>query len=72
MEVFITLGRRSDCRVHLVFSVWAFCGVKPHKKCPQFFLKFWIKILSKKSKILIFNFGSKNCADECILVSGVR
>ena len=28
--------------------------------------------MSKKSKIIIFNFGSKNCADRCILVSEER
>ena len=43
MEDFNTLSRRHDCRVHFGFSVRAFCGVKPHKKCPQFFLKFWKK-----------------------------
>ena len=55
MEVFNTLGRRSDYSVHLVFSVWAFCGVKPHKKCPQFFLKFRIKILCLKSRKFWFS-----------------
>ena len=55
MEVFITLGRKSDCRVHFVFSVWAFCGVKPHKKCPQFFLKFRIKIQCLKSRKFWFS-----------------
>ena len=48
VEDFNTLGRRSDCRVHLVFSVWAFCGVKPHKKCPQFFWRFRIYFLRPK------------------------
>ena len=55
MEDFSTLGRRSDCRLHLVFSVWAFCGVKPHKKGPQFFWKFRIKILCLKSRKLYFS-----------------
>ena len=55
MEDFNTLGRRSDCRVNLVFFVWAFCGVKPHKKGPQFYRKFRIKILCLKSRKLYFS-----------------
>ena len=61
MEDFNTLGRRSDCRVHLVFSVWAFCGVKPHKKGPQFFWRFRIYFLRPKSRKLLFSIlGQKN------------
>ena len=54
MEDFKTLGRRSDCRVHSVFSVWAFCGVKPHKKGPQFFWRFRIYFLRPINRKLLF------------------
>ena len=55
MEDLNTLGRRSGCRGPLVFSVWAFCGVKPHKKCPQFFWRFRIYFLRPKSRKLLFS-----------------
>ena len=61
MEDLNTLGRRSGCRGPLVFSVWAFCGVKPHKKCPQFFWRFRIYFLRPKSRKLLFSIlGRKN------------
>ena len=58
-EVLNTLGRRCDCRGHLVFSVWAFCGVKPHKKCPQVFWRLRICFLRPKSRKLWFSILGK-------------
>ena len=47
-------------------------GTSPTKFAQKFFLIFG-KILSpKKSKKFFFDFGSKNYADRCNLVSGVR
>ena len=42
------------------------------QKVPTIFLKISDQSpMSKKSKMRIFIFGSKNCANRCILVSGV-
>ena len=54
------------------FSVWAFCGVRPHKKCSQKFWKFWKKFYVQILKILISNFGSKKHSNRRILVSEVQ
>ena len=43
------------------------------QKMPTIFAKISDKNpMSKKSKIIIFNFGSKNYADRCNFFSGVR
>ena len=54
------------------FSVWAFCGVRPHKKCSQKFWKFWKKFYVQILKILISNFESKKHSNRRILVSEVQ
>ena len=49
-----------------------FVGTSPTKFAHKFFLIFGKNSKSKKFEIFFFDFGSKNYADRCNLVSGVR
>ena len=49
-----------------------FVGTSPTKFAHKFFLIFGKNSKSKKLEIFFFDFGSKNYADWCNLVSGVR
>ena len=59
MEEFNTLGRRSDCRAHSVFSVWAFCGSSPTKKAHNFFEDFGSISYVQKVENYYFQFWAK-------------
>ena len=49
-----------------------FVGTSPTKFAPNFFLIFGKNSKSKKIEKFFFDFGSKNYADRCNLVSGVQ
>ena len=54
------------------FQCGLFVGSSPTKNAHNFLKVSDQNPMSKNSKIIISNFGSKNCANRCILVSEVR
>ena len=76
---FISFGFPEDFRTEAkeeyrisVHQCEQFVGTSPTKFAHNFFLIFGKNSMSKKFQIFFFDFGSKNNADRCNLVSGVR